>query len=127
MREAPRRVLVVEDMVQWRDLITRTLKRFFPDAVCAGADTWEEIAAFRASGEPDLMTMDGNLTEGGGEGPRFVRKLRTLGVQCPIIMISANEHNVDDGMRAGANAGCDKGAIGDGVLRDALRQLGFLE
>lgn len=126
MREAPKRVLIVEDMEQWQGVITRMLQRFFPNVACVCARSWDEVAAARQAGEPDLITMDGSLTDGGYEGPRFVQQLRADGVACPIIMISGDSRSIYSGQQAGANAGCDKSDVVDGGMMRALQQLEFI-
>lgn len=126
MREAPKRILIVEDMEQWQGMITRVLQQYFPDATFVAAQSWDEVVAARHAGEPDLITMDGSLTDGGYEGPRFVQQLRADGVACPIIMISGDSRSISNGMQAGANSGCDKSDVVDGGMMQALQKLEFV-
>jgi DNA-binding response OmpR family regulator len=95
------RVLIVEDDLQMRELLERGLREelFKVDVVSEGIAA-EECAT---TGEFDVIVLDVVLP--GLDGISVCRRLRTRGVDTPILMLTGRNH-LDDRVR-GLNAGAD--------------------
>ena len=119
------RLLIVDDDVLVRRSLQRALERAGYTAgrghriSCAGdGDACRRIVA--EEGPFDVIFMDGELGPG-DTGPIVVFKLREAGCNATIIMTSSHADMAQAGITAGANASCDKVALGadtDAVLRE---------
>ena len=93
-------ILVVEDDVPVRNLITTTLKAH--DYRCIAADTGEGAVMETASHNPDVILLDLGLPD--IDGVEVISRIRTWS-NVPIIVISARSEDTDkiDALDAGAD------------------------
>lgn len=94
-------VLVIEDERLVRDLLLINLKHA-GFAVRAASDFASGVAAF-AEATPSLAVVDVMMP--GGDGFELTRRARALGVQCPILMLTARSDTASKVM--GLDAGAD--------------------
>lgn len=101
MKTAPVKLLVVDDDLRLRDLLSRYLTEqgFAVDAAADGADMNTRLARNRY----DLMVLD--LMLPGEDGLAICRQLRASGENLPIIMLTARGDEVDRiiGLEMGAD------------------------
>lgn len=85
---AVRTFLILDDDEDNRFLARHALERAFPGAqVLEAADIPDALAAAKG------LHIDGVLTDhhlGEHDGPILIQQLRALGVQCPIVMVTAS-------------------------------------
>ena len=80
--------LVLDDDPDNRFLVQHALRKAFPDAVVLEASFTDE-AVTRAAG----VDLDGIITDhhlGRVDGSSLVQRLREVGVQCPVVMITSS-------------------------------------
>ena len=101
MKPAPSKILVVDDDLRLRDLLSRYLTEqgFVVEAATDGADMDKRLGR----GRYDLMVLD--LMLPGEDGLAICRRLRAKGENLPIIMLTARGDEVDRivGLEMGAD------------------------
>jgi len=95
------KILVIDDDPALRQLLADYLNRHQYDTVVA-ADT-RELPARIQRYEPDLLVLDRMLPD--GDGAQACRRLRQLGEDLPVILLTARDETVDRiiGLQAGAD------------------------
>jgi two-component system chemotaxis response regulator CheY len=96
------RVLVIDDDVRLRQVLSRLLRTSGFDTVDEAADG-EEALKFLLTTHPDLILTDCQMPRLDGIG--FVRQLRARGDATPVIMLSGHgdPHQVVTAVKAGVN------------------------
>ncbi|MDT7910173.1 response regulator transcription factor [Thermus sp.] len=97
------RVLLLEDEEDLRQALLALLKGQGLEAV--GAASLAEAREALVEAEPDLLVLDVILPEGEDAGFRFAEELRELGLEIPILFLTARDA-VEDRVR-GLDAGGD--------------------
>jgi two-component system phosphate regulon response regulator OmpR len=101
MKSVPGKILVVDDDLRLRDLLSRYLSEqgFTVETAADGTDMDRRLAR----GRYDLMVLD--LMLPGEDGLAICRRLRASGEQVPIIMLTARGDEVDRiiGLEMGAD------------------------
>jgi len=98
----PKRVLLVDDDVMLRSSLAEQLTADGAYEVVE-AGSCDEARGFARDGLYEFMILDIGLPD--GDGRILCRDLRTAGVSCPIILLTAAESDADtiQGLEAGAN------------------------
>jgi two-component system, cell cycle response regulator DivK len=103
MVNAPKRILVVEDNADNREILTMELE--FQGYQVATAEDGEEAVEKALDGAPDLIVMDMSLpTMSGLEATRRI-KAHPRTAHIPVVALTA--HAMDDDEARFRNAGCD--------------------
>ncbi len=89
-------VLILDDQTAVR-LLLRAIAENLGHRVMEAGNAGEAFALVE-SDVPDAILVDLNLP--GESGLDFVRRLRTSGFACPVIIVSASEQLPDDRLRA---------------------------
>ena len=84
---AEARLLVVDDEPNIRELLSASL-RYAGFEVATAADGQQALTAARAN-RPDLLVLDVMMP--GVDGFEVVRRLRSEGVQCPVLFLTARD------------------------------------
>jgi two-component system response regulator MprA len=95
------RVLVVEDDADLRRLLRRGLEEEGFEVV--QASTGNDAVSLAESEAPNLLVVDIGLPD--ADGRDVVQALRSHGVECPVLFLTARDHMVD--RLAGFSAGGD--------------------
>ena len=109
-------ILIVDDDQSFRRALGRAIE-------LAGYDTehghrvstardGDECRRVVADGAVDVILMDGDLDDPRENGPQVVATLRQAGYTEKIIMTSSKPALAEEGLRAGADASCDKVDLG---------------
>jgi two-component system OmpR family response regulator len=95
------RLLIVEDDAELRAVLVRGLEEegFRPESVRTGA----ELLARAEAAAPDAFVVDIGLPD--TDGRDLVQALRSRGIQCPVLFLTARDQLVD--RLAGFDAGGD--------------------
>lgn len=98
---APARILVVEDTSAYAEALQQTLE-LEGHAVSVAGRAMEALARVRAE-PPDLVLLDLGLPD--KDGFHVLRELRSRGVECPVLILSARTLEADkvEGFRLGAD------------------------
>ena len=92
--------LLVDDVVENRYLISRTLIRKFPDAIIQECDTIDSTLQAMKSAPFTAIIVHRTIEL---DGPEVIARLRALDRAVPIVMISGRE-SCPEGIEAGASA-----------------------
>jgi DNA-binding response OmpR family regulator len=97
-----RRILIVEDEVELRQLLAEQLALHEEFGIIHASTAGEALAAARGD-HVDLVLMDVGLPD--MDGREAVRLMRKNGFKSPVIMLTANDSEADTvlGLEAGAN------------------------
>jgi CheY-like chemotaxis protein len=84
-----KRILVVEDLLTWRDNLLRSLKKI-PDCEVDSAGDLEQAMRMVQLGRFDLALVDWNLTDidGNHDGERFIQYLKQVAPGTQVIVVS---------------------------------------
>lgn len=87
------RVMIVEDHARWRTYISALLQKN-PELqlVCACADGQEAITKIQEC-QPDVILLDLGLP--GLDGMGIIRRIRSLGLQPAILLVTADDASVE--------------------------------
>lgn len=96
-----KRILIVEDTVDFADALQRNLEEegYHAEVATRGGEALARIVAE----EPDLVVLDLGLPD--RDGLEVLRVMRERGRTCPVMVLTARGHEADavDGFRAGAD------------------------
>jgi CheY-like chemotaxis protein len=95
---APVKFLLVDDIDDNRYLLAKTLLRKFPSSTCIECRT-SATALAAATGERPVAVVVHRADD--LDGPQLIRRMRAMGVQVPIIMVSGRE-DCPEAVAAGA-------------------------
>lgn len=97
----PARILVVEDTPSYAEALHQTLELEGHSVMLAGRAV-EALARARAE-PPDLVLLDLGLPD--KDGYHVLRELRSRGMECPVLILSARSLEADklEGFRLGAD------------------------
>ena len=101
MKDLKRKILVVEDDVSIRFLLKQNLE--FEGYVVLEAEDGKTGLEKVQEAEPDVLVLDLMLPE--VSGMEICKRLRTMGNQVPILMLTARDQQMDKvmGLKAGAD------------------------
>jgi DNA-binding response OmpR family regulator len=96
-----KRILIVEDTIDFADALQRNLEDegYFAEISTRGAEALARLAV----AEPDLVVLDRGLPD--RDGLEVLRVMRQRGCTCPVLILTARGHETDtvEGFRAGAD------------------------
>lgn len=105
----PLHLLVTDDDLDKRMLISRALAREFPHASIFECHSGKEALAYCAANAVDAIVTNHNMYP--VNGIELVTELRRQGVTLPIIMVSGHEHVRAEAESAGVDLFLDGGAL----------------
>jgi len=118
-----KRIVIIEDHPMVRDHLTLLFNKEPDMEVCGQADDAAGGVALLKRVQADLAIVDITLKE--SSGLEFIKQLRSLSIQTPVLVLSMHEESVyaQRALRAGAGGYITKNSPSDGVLlaaRDVL-------
>lgn len=127
MRPLP--LLVTDDDLDKRFLISRAVSREFPNASIFECKSGQEALEFVANNQVDAIITNHNMAP--VNGLELAQRLRAAGVKLPIIMVSGHDEVRKSAVASGvdlflSSASTDLGSIGRPIA-DFLRNRGIID
>ena len=121
-KAAKRRVILVDDHPMTREGLAAIINRQTDLEVCCEASNPAEAMTLLSKSNPDLMVTD--MTMPGRSGIEFIKDVRALHPELPILVLSMHDEELyaERVLRAGARGYIMKDAGGENLLV-AIRQV----
>jgi two-component system chemotaxis response regulator CheY len=119
-------ILVVDDLPIMRALIKNIISQLDVPCECVEAEDGVDALRCMTRTKVDLVLLDWKMPN--LSGLEFLKKVRSLGVQVPIVMITgeSDKENVKDAMMAGVSGYIIKPVTKE-ILGEKLSKLGIVK
>lgn len=117
------KVMIVEDDESDLFLLTRMLRKIYPDVQVMAASCVQDAYSVYMKSPLDLILLDLNLPD--GYGPSTVREVRRFNRVVPIVVVTGlgTHLTILEALKNGANDVLLKAKITDGDFSDTLRHI----